>query len=88
MSSVTLKIRKASSSEKEENYCGGGTGSKWCKKTVKYRWTGGYYYCSKHHKIELEELESSSEEESETDSEYESETASETASETDSESDW
>ncbi len=67
---LKIKIQKVTNDEKKEHYCSGDIkGKKTCKNPVKFRWSGGFYFCKGCHYNELEEYEtdeedSSSEEES------------------------
>lgn len=57
---MNLKVTKACSSEISDNMCSGDE----CKNKVKFRWSGGFFYCKEHHLEELESYITSDEEDS------------------------
>lgn len=63
---IVIKVRKAKEKEIEDKECSCFE----CREKVIYRWSGGYFFCQKHHDEEMEDLiTSESESESESDDE-------------------
>ena len=81
MINITIKISKATKTQIENNKCS--LHSK-CKNDVVMRWSGGFYYCLRHHN---EEFLSYATSDSESDSESESEWETDSDSDSDSDSD-
>lgn len=57
---MNLKVTKACSKDISDNMCSGDE----CKNKVKFRWSGGFFYCKVHHLEELESYITSDEEDS------------------------
>lgn len=85
---LKIVITKVSKKDKSKNDCSGYIkGKKSCKRPVKYRWSGGFFFCEVCHEKELEGY-ITSDDENESDSEKDSESGtSESESESDSEKD-
>lgn len=62
---INITIRHATKKEINKNYCSGHVkGKKTCKRPVKFRWSGGFFFCSVCHEKEKEEYITSSDEDS------------------------
>ena len=79
---LKIKIQKATNDDREKHYCSGDKkGKKTCKNPVKFRWSGGFYFCKGCHYSELEEYETDEEDSSSEESSEEESSSEESSSE-------